>query len=336
MLTLRSTVASSLFALCALSAACGGSSKPSNTIPEAQLAPDQTPAPAEPPPAPAPAAEPPPAPAPPAGPLQISIEASSATVKLLSPGKGARARLRLSPKAASKQQVDLVMEAVITQTPAGKPAEVVTMPTVVLAGTGEVTAVDKDGVAIYHAVIDAVDARDRPNQTIPASEMKPRLSSLTGMKIDGSVSATGATGATTYVIEQPQESTAGAIDSLKLMLPTWLPLPAEPVGNGAQWEVTAPVLFNGIETTQVTTYKLVARTAKSITISGETKVSGQDQAINGVQIKQISGGGKVEATFEVGKLYPKLKRTVSTTIHLQQGGEDVAIDMQVGSAFEPK
>lgn len=338
MLTLRSTVASSLFALSALlGSACGGSGKPSNTIPESQLTPDPaTPAPVEPAPAPAPEATPPAEPPAPAGPLQVSIEASNATVKLLSAGKGGRTPLRLGTKAGTKQQVEMVMDAVITQTPAGKPAEVVTMPTVVLAGTGEVTAVDQDGVATYHAVIDAVDARDRPSQTIPAAEIKPRLASLTGMKIDGTVSAAGATGATTYVIETPEESTAGAIDSLKLMLPTWVPLPAEPVGAGAQWQVTAPVLFNGIATTQVTTYKLVSRNARGIVISGETAVSGVDQSINGVQVSKISGSGRIDATFEAGKLYPKLKRTVSTKIHLQQGGEDVAIDMQVGSAFEPK
>lgn len=336
----RSTVANSLFTLLALAAllgsACGGSGKQSNTIPESQLTPDPAPATPEPtPPAPAPA--PPPAPPEePAGPLQISIEASNATVKLVSAGKGAKAPLRFAPKAAAKQQVELLMDAVITQTPSGKPPEVVTMPTVVLAGTGEVTAVAADGVATYHAVIDAVDARDRPNQTIPASEIKPRLGSLTGMKIDGTVSAAGATGATTYVIEKPEASTAGAIESLKLMLPTWLPLPAEPVGTGAQWQVTTPVLFNGIATTQVTTYKLVSRNAKGTVISGETKVEGADQAINGVQISKISGSGRVDATFAPGKLYPKLTRTVSTKIHLQQGGEDVEIDMQVGSAFAPK
>lgn len=336
----RANVALLLFLwLGALAAGCGGSSPPSNTIPESQLAPDAVaPAPEAAPPAPAPEAEPtvPPEPEEPAGPLQISIEASNATVKLLSAGKGARTPLRFAPKAASKQQVELLMDAVISQSPAGKPGEVVTMPTVVLAGTGEVTAVDKDGVATYHAVIEGVDARDRPAQTLPAAQIKPRLASLTGMKIDGSVSAAGATGVTTYVIENPEESTRGAIDSLRLMLPTWVPLPAEAVGAGAQWQVTAEVLFNGIATTQVTTYKLVSRNARSATISGETKVTGKDQVLNGVQVSQISGEGRVDATFEAGKLYPKLKRTISTKIHLKQGDEDVTIDMQVGSAFEPK
>jgi hypothetical protein len=326
-----------LAALLLASAGCGGSRKSSNTIPDSQL--DPASAPAE-PVAPAPAepvapAEPPPSP-PPAGPLQITIEASKATVKLVNAGKGARSKLRLTARAAAKQTVDLLMDAVIEQSPTGQPGEVVTMPTVVLTSTAEVTAVDPEGAATYHAVVDSVDARDRPNQTLPAATVKTRLGSLTGMTIDGAVSASGNTGAATYAIEKPEADTAGAIESLKLMLPTWVLLPAEAVGTGATWEVSVPVEWNGIATTQVTTFKLVKRTAAATTISGETKVTGANQMLQDVEVSEISGSGRVDATFESGKLYPRLKRTISTKVRLKQGTEDVTINMQVGSAFEPK
>jgi hypothetical protein len=321
------------------SAGCGGSSKNSNTIPDSQLDPGTGNAPAEPvAPAPIEPATPPSpsSPPPPVGPLQISIDASKATVKLVNAGKGARSKLRLTAKTAAKQTVDLLMDAVIEQAPTGQTVQTVTMPTVVLTGTGEVTAVDGDGVATYHTVVDSVDVRDRPNQTLPAATVKTRLTSLTGMKIDGTVSASGGTGATTYVIEKPEADTAGAVDSLKLMLPTWVALPIEAVGTGATWEVTVPVEWNGIATTQVTTFKLVKRTAAAATISGETRVTGANQMLQDVEVSEISGGGRIDATFEAGKLYPKLKRTISTKVRLKQGSEDVTINMQVGSAFEPK
>lgn len=320
--------------------ACGGSSKSGDTIPASQLDPGAgsgsgTAEPVAPAPAPPPPEEPPPPPQP-LGPITISIEPSKATVKLVSAGKGAKSKLRLSPKPATKQTVDLAMEAVIEQAPTGQPAQIVTMPTVVLTGTGEVTAVDGEGAATYHAVIDAVDARDRPNQTLPAASVKQRLGSLVGMTIDGTVTATGATGATSYIIATPEADTAGAVDSLKLMLPTWSLLPVEAVGTGATWEVTVPVEWNGIATTQVTTFKLVKRTATSAVISGETKVSGANQMLQDVEVSEIGGGGHVDLTFEAGKLYPKQKRTISTKVRLKQGTEDVTINMQVGSSFEPK
>lgn len=317
------------------STGCGGKGGSSNTIPESQLEPAAepvTPAPAATPtptPAPAPPAAPPP-------PLQVSIEPSAATIKLLSAGKGTRAKLRLSLAASAKQQVELLMDAVIEQAPTGQPAQKVIMPTVVLAGTGEVTAVGGDGAATYRTVIDSVDVRDRPNQTLPAADVKSRLGTLIGMKIDGTVAAAGAAGATTYLIEKPEADTAGAIESLKMMLPTWVPLPEEAIGVGARWTVTLPVLWNGIATSQTTTYKLVSRTATAAVISGEIKITGADQKLQDVAVSNITGSGQVEATLEAGKLYPKLKRTSSTSVRLMQGTDGVVITMQVGSAFEPK
>jgi hypothetical protein len=320
--------------------ACGGSSgSTANTIPDSKLDPAGagTDTPAAPPPAPEEAKPAAPAPPPePTGPVTVVFEASKPDVKLLSPGKGARAVLRVDAKAASKQQVELVMDATIEQTPAGQPAQTVTMPSVVLRGAGEVTEVAADGVATYRTVIEGVDARAQPKQTIPPEALKAQINSLAGMTIDGTVAAAGSTGATTYKIEKPERGTAGAIESLKLMLPTWVPLPAVPVGVGAQWRVTVPTEINGIATTQTTTYKLVSRSKTSAVISGEIEVSGANQTLQGVEVSEISGAGHLDATFAPGKLYPALKRTVSTKVRLKQGTEDVTIDMRLGSAFEPK
>ncbi|MEZ4363471.1 MAG: hypothetical protein R3B48_25070 [Kofleriaceae bacterium] len=332
---LRSSVA---FALLACAVACGGSSgSNSNTIPDSKLdpaagAPQAEPAP---PTEPAPPAEPAPPP-PPAEPVTMVLPAPKTTVKLLSPGKGARAPLRVAPTASSKQQVELIMDATIEQAPVGQQPQTVTMPTVVLSGTGEATAVAADGASTYHTVIDAVDARDRANQSIPPAALKTQISSLLGMTVDGTVTAAGGVGETTYRIEKPEHTTAGALESLKLMLPTWVPLPAVPVGVGARWEVTEESEINGIATTHVTTYKLVSRNKDGATISGETKVTGANQTLQGVEVSEISGSGHVDAVFAPGALYPKLTSTVSTKVRLKQGTEDLTIDMRLGSAFLPK
>jgi hypothetical protein len=334
---LRSSIALTLLAI---AVSCGGPSKPSsNTVPEGKLDPGAATAPVDATATPAPAAPAAPAPPPPAaptGPIKVAFDASKATVKLINPGKGKRTPLRLAPKAATKQAVELLMDAVIEQGATGQPGQTVTMPTVVLAGTGEVTAVASDGTATYHTVIETVDARTRPDQSLPADAIKAQIISLAGMVIDGSVAPSGLTGTTTYMIEKPTAATAGAIESLKLMLPTWVPLPTQPIGVGAQWQVSSPAEFNGIATTQLTTYKLVARTATAITITGETKVEGGNQSLQGVEVSDISGQGKLEVTIDPSKLYPKMTSTVSTKVRLKQGTEDVTITMQIGSGFAPK
>ena len=342
---LRSCLATFLLAL----AACGGKSKPSDTtIPESKL---DSAAPTEVEDAPAGSGGAGEAPAGAGGgsqeelreqpttpppPVEVTIEASKATIKLLAPGSGKRAPLRLAPASGASQLVDLVMDAVIEQTPAGGSVEKVTMPTVVLTGKGDVKTLATDGVITYQTSITGVDAREAVGQSVAPQAIKAQLTSLVGMVIDGTLSAAALPGATKYTVATPNESTVGAIESVRLMLPTWLPLPTEPVALGARWEVSQPVEINNIATVQVTTFTLRGRTGTTMTIAGETKVVGLDQKLGDVQVSDISGQGTVELVVDTAKLYPRMKRTVSTKMRLRQGAEDVTVMMQLGSAFAPK
>ena len=109
-----------------------------------------------------------------------------------------------------------------------------------------------------------------------------------------------------------------------------------PSSLAARWEVSQPVEINNIATVQVTTFTLRGRTGTTMTIAGETKVVGLDQKLGDVQVSDISGQGTVELVVDTAKLYPRMKRTVSTKMRLRQGAEDVTVMMQLGSAFAPK
>lgn len=325
-----------LFAVLSLALfACGGKSKPDNTIPESKLDPAATPTePVE--PAPPPTTEPtePAPPPPPTEPVKVTIEASQAKVKLLRPGTGARAVLRVTPAAGSKQNVTLVMDAQIEQGATGQPAQKVVMPSVRLGCAGEVTAVGGDGAITYRTALSSIKAAAVAGQSAEPAEIEQQLTALTGMVIDGALSASSQPGATVYTIDKPNQGTAMAIESLRLMLPTWAPLPTEPIGLGAQWEVSQPVVINNIATTQTTVFTLKGKAGTTATISGEVKVTGAAQKLGDVDVSDITGGGKVELVLDTGKLYPKQKRDVSTKIRLRQGTEDVTVVMSLGSAFE--
>lgn len=323
-----------LFSLLALALlACGGKSKPDNTIPESKLDPAATPTEPVEPAAPAPPAEPPPPP-PPAEPVKVTLEASQAKVKLLKPGTGARAVLRVAPGAGSKQNVTLVMDAQIEQGPTGQAGQKVVMPTVRLGCAGEVSAVGGDGALTYRAALTSIKAAAVAGQSAEPAEIEQQLTALTGMVIEGGLSASSLPGATVYTIDKPNQGTAMALESLRLMLPTWAPLPTEPIGLGAQWEVSQPVVINNIATTQTTVFTLKGKAGTTATIAGEVKVSGAAQKLGDVDVSDITGGGKVELVLDTSKLYPKMKRDVSTKIRLRQGAEDVTVVMSLGSAFE--
>ena len=126
-----------LFLLVVAAVSCGGSQKPNNPPPlpetKTEPPPETKPAPPEEKPAP-----------PPLKPIDVSVAPPKSSVKLVSPGKGKRVALKLTPKQGGKQQVELALDFTEKQT---APAELGGasehgLPTVVLTGDAEVKTVD--------------------------------------------------------------------------------------------------------------------------------------------------------------------------------------------------
>lgn len=302
----------SLFVILMAAAACGGkqkSSTPPPPLPEPQTAETK---PAEPP------KEEPKAPEPeiPEGPVELTIPAPEVTVKLVNPGKGKRAPLKLAAKAGDKQAIELTMDFAGKQTAPpelGGSSEQVA-PTVVLTADVEAKEVASDGATKFQLTIKDVDARDMPGARTPGAEFKQELMSLTGATIDGAVNPNGSTSDLTLRVEKPDQHTLGAMGLLKLsLMPMWPVLPSEAIAPGAKWTVVQKAkVAERLEVTQTTDYQLVSKKGKTWTIKGTTKVSGADQDIEGATFGSIGGSGTTEATINEGALLPAAKQTVKT------------------------
>lgn len=314
--------------------ACGGSSKQAPTAPlpadkpaEVAPTPAEKPAPTE--PAPPPQA---------AAPAEVTIPALKTTVKLVTPGKGKRAPLRYTNKAGDKQQVEVAMDFSAKETHAGKsPADQV-VPTIVLVGEAEIKAVDKDGNAAYVLTVSATDARANESK-IPVEQFKVVLGSLGGLVISSSLNPSGTATDVAMKIEKPNDMTAGALELVKMTLPQFPVLPAEPIGVGAKWQATTSTkLADKLEVTQVTDYELVAHKGTTWTIKGTTKVTGADQDVGeGAKISAIKGAGTVEATIADGVLYPTTKSSLETQFTANDPKEgSVQFALKVGGAVTPK
>nr|MBA3456350.1 hypothetical protein [Deltaproteobacteria bacterium] len=237
--------------LIAVVTACGGKSSP----------PPTTPLPADEPPAPVAKAEPAPTepvkPPEPAGPVEVRIPAAPVTVKLVSAGKGKKAPLRYSAKSGDKQQVEVAMDFAAKQTENGTSQDQI-VPTIVLTGESEAKAVDAEGNASYTLNVTTTDARDVTGSQIPAEKFRVVLGSLAGLTISSSLGANGSIGETTMRVEKPTDMSAGALELIRLTLPTFPALPKEPVGVGAKWQATMTAkLADKLDVTQVTDYELV-------------------------------------------------------------------------------
>lgn len=301
-----------LFATLIAAAACGGKQKsttPPPPLPEPQVAEQK---PAEPPKEEAKEPEP----QVPEGPLALTLPAPEVTVKLVSPGKGKKAPLKLATKAGDKQAIELTMDFAGKQTAPpelGGSSEQVA-PTVVLLADVETKEVGSDGATKFLMTISGVDARDMPGAKTPGAEFKQELLSLTGATIDGAVNPNGSTSDLTLRVEKPDKNTAGAMGLLKLsLMPMWPVLPSEAIAPGAKWTVTQTAkVADRLEVTQTTNYQLVSKKGKAWKIKGTTTVTGAEQDIEGAKFGSIGGSGTSEVTISEGMLLPLAKHTVKT------------------------
>lgn len=317
--------------------ACGGKS---SSPPVSPLPADQPAAPvAQPEPAPAE-----PAPPPPLAPVEVTLPAAQVTVKLVSGGKGKKAPLRYTPKVGDKQQAELAMDFTAKQSEPGKEAEAQdqVVPTIVLTGEVETTAVSPDGTAGFTLTVNTTDARDVAGSQLPAEKFRMVLASLQGLTISSTLGAQGASGEITLRIAKPTEMSAGALELIRLTLPTFPMLPKESVGVGAKWRTTASAkLAEKLDVTQVTDYELVSRKGTEWVIKGKTKVSGADQTMVGGEggeagkISGIKGSGTSEATIADGTLFPRYKSSIETQFTATEGDKSLQFTLKVGGAVTP-
>ncbi len=308
-----------------VAAACGGSPKPPPTVP----LPNDTQA-ATPPAPPAPPAAPEPPPPPP--PVEVKIAPPQTTVKLLTGGRGKKQPLRYTPTAGSKQVVELAMDFTGTQD-----TEARIVPTIVLTGEAEATAVDAEGNVDYKLTITGTDAREVAGSSVPLDQFKPLLGTLSGLTLAGKRDASGLPAEQTLRIEKPARSAAEALELIRLTLPALPVLPKEPVGVGAKWKATTTArLADQLDVEQVTDYELIAHKGTTWTIKGKTKVTGKDQTIENGKISGISGVGTSETTIADGALYPTHKGSVETQFKASVQDKSIQFNLKVGGAVTPK
>ncbi|HWU86175.1 MAG TPA: hypothetical protein VN253_02825 [Kofleriaceae bacterium] len=314
--------------------ACGGKPKPAQLAP----LPDDKPPPAAPKPA-EPAPEPPAveeAPPAPKGPIEVKLPAQQTKVKLIAKGAGKLAPLRYTGKAGGKQQVELALNFSTTESMGDQKNEVV-IPTIVLRGEAETRSIAKDGAADYAISISGTDARDVPGARLKTDDLKQMLASLTGLVISGTIAANGAAGDVTLRVEKPDQLTEGALEMVRLTLPTLPVLPAEPIGVGAKWQTTTTTtLADKIAVTQTTDYELVAAKGGTWSIKGKTAITGADQDLHGGKISNIHGSGQSELVLAAGALYPSYKSSVETQFTASEKDQSMTLSLRTGGAVTAK
>jgi len=315
--------------------ACGGG--PKKQADQPILPPDHTPAITK--QEPAPPAKPVEAekPAPPMQPADLAIALGETSVKLVSPGKGALARLAFAPKSDARQHVEVAIDFRARQDVSGDPKQSQddVSPTMILAG--DATAKSAASGADFVLAISEAHAKDKAGSKLPAAKLEPALSSLVGMTMSGTVAAAGTSSELKLHIEKPDAMTSSALQLVGLAWPEWVPFPAEKIGVGAKWEATAKTLIAGkLAVTRVTQYEVTAHKGAAWTVKATSKVTGADQDLDGTKATNIAGTGSGQLTIIDGTIYPISMTKGETHFTVDAGDKKLAISLETAATITVK
>jgi hypothetical protein len=244
----------------------------------------------------------------------VSTPQKPPEVKLLSPGAEPRKELRLSPKAGDKQTMVMVMKTAMEMSVGGTANPPVKLPAMRMTMEMSVKSVTPDGDIHYEFILNDAEVMDEPG-VLPqvASAMKTALSSAKGMSGAGVMSNRGFNKGTTINVPpgadaQLRQLLEGMKDSFNQIA---APLPAEPVGNGAKWEVKMLLQQQGMQLEQTATYDLVSMKGAQVTAKSTVAQSAANQKITNpsmpslkMDLVKLQANGTGDVTFDLGRLVP--------------------------------
>ncbi|UQA57385.1 hypothetical protein [Polyangium aurulentum] len=193
-----------------------------------------------------------------------------------------------------------------------------------------------------------------PAQEKIAGALRPSLDSMKGLAMTYYVDEKGRvhdvkTKLPPTMPEQAAQLMAGMNQSIESMM---APLPEEPVGTGAKWEVIGRISANGADLLQVSTFTLKDRKDTLLTLDVGVKQLAAKDEVNApgmppgttARIKSFQSGGTGSSSLDTTDVAPKsgtmnMKSAMSLEVKMPGGGgapaqaQDTAIETIVGITF---
>lgn len=249
-------------------------------------------------------------------------------VKLISNGAEPRHELRYHPPAGTRTPlgfaIDLEMHAGPVQGP---------LPTFTMDGTLAVVDASPDGNMRMRMTIDKVDVLDRAG-AFPAAQVRDTMRGLEGLAIEATCTPSGQMSNPSVDATKVSPTARAQVDQLSENLQDFtVQLPDEPVGIGAQWDVTKRIERNALHMTTTAHITLEAIEGDRLTFKSEGTIGGPDQTVaqNGIslQMKEIRGTLSGSATIDLGSLVTTAKMGSTFHAKIDAGGQSATSDMAI-------
>lgn len=256
--------------------------------------------------------------------LAQAIQSDPPVVKLLSTGEGEKRPLRYRLAKGVKETIDLTMDMAISMDMPGVGPQSIDIPPIKMSMDVAVDDVAANGDIVMSMVITTASMEGGP---LPAGALDglKGVSALMTMTDRGLIKAlkfdeSKITDPTTKQLLQ----TSG-FDRLSA------PLPEEPIGLGAKWEVSQRVDANGMSIDQKTVYEVLEMAPGRTTLGVTIAQTAGTQAVNApgmppevqATIVEMKGTGKGRLTLSDGSitLYGDMNMHSDVTMDMQMGGQ---------------
>jgi len=241
-----------------------------------------------------------------------STSASDSQVKLLEPGSEPRKALRLKPNPGDEQTLVLSIKSSMNMKLGDIPEQKMKLPGMEMNISTTVKEISKDGDITFDIqFLDSSVSEDVEVMPQITEGLKTALANIKGQSGTATISSRGlnkkldvkapegADPQTKQILEQMRQSFANLS----------VPLPAEPVGIGAKWEVKIPYQYQGMKIDQDSLYELTSMEEDRITTKSTIKQSAANQKIQSpvmpalkLDLVKMEGHGTGETTVELSKI----------------------------------
>lgn len=268
----------------------------------------------------------------------------SVEVVLLDPGSEPRQELRYKLEKGHKEQVAMTITMTMKMEMPGMPSTPISMPPMKMVMDLEIAEKLDDDKARYKFEVTETDILDAPDvQPMVAKTLKSEIGKVVGMKGSAVVDTRGFnTDATLEMppglnpqMSQMMDSTQQSMDQMSS------PLPEEPVGVGAKWELNQNIEQNGINVKQKTTFELVelegstGKLKASIMQTAEPQTAQMPGGVS-AEVKSLNSSGEGEINFDLANLVPQkasIDLKTDSDMKVKQGGMSQEVKMSADTSM---
>jgi hypothetical protein len=270
----------------------------------------------------------------------------STTVKLLDAGAEPRTALRYKFQANRTEAIVMDMSMAMAMETGNQKQPETQVPVTRTTMIFDNKEVSPEGNLHYEFEIEQVEVLPTPGvNPMMVNAMKQQMSGMQGMNGSATVTSRGFTqDAEIKIPPGVNPQIRQSIDNMKQSMNQMsAPLPEEPVGRGARWQVTMPVETPAMKLKQVATYTLSEIQGDKVKLDVTIKQSAPPQEIatpgaapgTKTSLESLKSSGEATIEIQMTKLVPTSNLNMTSTYVISVNNQKIKTTMQLGMKMHP-